>query len=300
MMNKYLIITVIAMAAGCAERVPFPDFDFEGHRGARGLMPENTLPAFHKALDLGVTTLELDLSVSAENELIVSHEPWFGWEIATHPEGIPVTEENEKQFNLHAMPYAEIARFDVGLKPHPRFPDQQKMAAVKPRFSDMVREIEARIKKEKLKPVWYNIETKSMPAGDGVFHPAPDTFVDLVLKEIRETGIAHKVIVQSFDLRTLVAMHKKAPEIPLALLVESAAELPAALDSLGFTPFIYSPYFGDLTPELVALAKSKSMKVVPWTVNETTDMQRMIAMGVDGLISDYPDRYQGLNVRKNP
>lgn len=269
-------------------------FDYQGHRGARGLMPENTIPAFHKALDLEVTTLELDLSVNADSELVISHEPWFSPEIAIHPDSIEITAENQMQFAIFRMTMAQISRFDVGMKPHPRFPDQKKMAVSKPRFRDMVAEIEARLIREKRKPVRYNVETKSMPAGDGIFHPAPDQFVDLIVRETRTLGIYGRIILQSFDLRTLVSAHQRYPDLPLAVLVESALELPVALDSLGFVPQIYSPYFGDLTPELIKLAHEKHMQVIPWTVNEVADMNRMISWGVDGLISDYPDRFSAL------
>jgi glycerophosphoryl diester phosphodiesterase len=296
-LNPFTGVLFVGTILTCMKQKPV--FDFQGHRGARGLMPENTIPGFHKALELGVTTLELDLCVSAEGELIISHEPWFSWEIATHPDSsIQITRDNERQFNLYRMTYDEIARFDVGLKPHPRFPEQMKIPAVKPRFSDMVREIEARVKKEKRPPVWYNIETKSMPEGDGIFHPDPETFTDIVLKEINQLGIADRVIVQSFDLRTLVAMHRKSPKIKLALLVESAGELPQALETLGFVPDIYSPNHEDLTEEWISLAKAKKMKVIPWTVNDTARMQQLVNLGVDGLISDYPDRFKLLSLKR--
>lgn len=269
-------------------------FDYQGHRGARGLMPENTLPAFHKALDLDVTTLELDLCVSADSRLVVSHEPWFSHEISTHPDSIEITEENEKSFSLYHMSYDEIIRYDVGLKPHPRFPVQQKVPAVKPLFSEMIEEIESRISQEDRDPIWYNIETKSLPAGDGIFHPAPDVFASLVLKEVNALGIKDRVVVQSFDVRTLQEVRKRDASVKLALLVESSLTFELSLKELGFIPEIFSPNYEDLTQEIVDAAKKKGMKVIPWTVNEVADMQRLVKMGVDGLISDYPDRFSAL------
>ncbi|MFO0414793.1 MAG: glycerophosphodiester phosphodiesterase family protein, partial [Bacteroidota bacterium] len=113
-------------------------FDLQGHRGCRGLMPENTIPAMLHAMDLGVTTLELDVVISADGKVVVSHEPWMSSEIATKEDGKQVIHAEEKNLNLFRMNYTEIQKFDVGLKPHPRFPDQKKMKVVKPLLTDVI------------------------------------------------------------------------------------------------------------------------------------------------------------------
>ena len=271
-----------------------PAFDKQGHRGCRGLMPENTIPAMRKAIDLGVTTLEMDAVITADGEVVLSHEPWMGWEISTTPEGKTYTVREEKQYNIYRMTYAELSRWDVGLKPHPRFRQQQKMAVHKPRLADLIDSVEAYAREKDLPPLFYNIETKCDAAGDDLFHPKPEPFTDQLMAVINRKGIAARTIIQSFDPRTLQVMHRKYPAVRTALLVEgfSKASMEEHLNNLGFTPSIYSPEFNLVTPELVKACRDKGMKLIPWTVNDAGNIARLRAMGVDGIISDYPNLFQ--------
>ncbi|MDE3234688.1 MAG: glycerophosphodiester phosphodiesterase [Bacteroidota bacterium] len=271
-------------------------FDYEGHRGCRGLMPENTIPAFMKALDLHVTTLEMDAVVTKDNEVIISHEPFFNHEITTRPDGKHVSEGEEKQLNIYTMSYAQTQQFDVGLKLHPRFPKQQKISAHKPRLADVIDSVEAYCINHHLNPVQYNIETKSQPATDGVFHPAPAAFVELIMAIVKAKKIEERVIIQSFDIRTLQYLHEHYPSIKTAYLFEppSLQGLAARLKQLGFIPTIYSPEHTIVTALLVKQCKALGMKLIPWTVDDVDAMLRLKKMGVDGLISDYPDLYNRL------
>jgi len=270
-----------------------PGFDKQGHRGCRGLMPENTIPAMIKALQLGVTTLELDVVISKDSQVVVSHEPFFGWEISTNPEGNNIMATDEKQYNLYQMNYVEIMRWDVGSKPHPRFPKQEKTIAVKPLLEVLIDSVELYIRQHKMLPVQYNIETKSMPATDNIYHPAPEKFTDLVMQVVKKKKLEKRTIIQSFDLRTLQVMHKKYPQIRTALLVEGYNKKTAAdnLASLGFTPTIYSPEYSLVNPELVTYCHANGMKLIPWTVNDKKTIDRLKEMNVDGIISDYPDLF---------
>ena len=135
-------------------------FDLQGHRGSRGLMPENTIPAMLKAVDLGVTTLEMDAVITKDKQVILSHEPFFNHEITTKPIGSFVTEAEEKSLNIYGMTYAETQTFDVGLKAHPKFSRQQKMRATKPLLSAVIDNVEAYCKSKNLRLPFYNIETK--------------------------------------------------------------------------------------------------------------------------------------------
>jgi glycerophosphoryl diester phosphodiesterase len=264
--------------------------DLQGHRGARGLMPENTIPAFMKALELGVTTLELDVAVSKDGKVLVSHEPWLSHEICLQKDGSPISEAEEKGYNLHQMPYAEIQQYDCGSKPHPRFPEQEKMVVHKPLLSDVIDSAEAYIQQHGLAPVHYNIEIKSMPEGDGLFHPAPEAFVDLVMQVLNEKGIAARSNLQSFDVRPLQIAHVKYPQMALALLVENEEGYKKNIARLGFTPPIYSPDYKLVDEALMNWARKEGIKVIPWTVNDPGDAQKLIEMGVHGIITDYPDR----------
>src|SRR6476469_2847957 len=185
---KWLIASIALLTSSCAvhhsKSTINMTFDKEGHRGCRGLMPENTIPAMMKALELGVTTLEMDAVITADSQVILSHEPFFNHDITTKSDGTTIPEGEERNYNIFKMTYAETQTFDVGLKPNSRFPKQQKMAATKPRLGDVIDRVEAYIKENKLPPVGYNIETKSTPATDGIFHPKPDVFVQLLMQVI--------------------------------------------------------------------------------------------------------------------
>lgn len=269
-------------------------FDAQGHRGCRGLFPENTLPAFRKALELGVKTLELDVVISADRQVIVSHEPFFNHEMSLKPDGSEIREAEERSFNLYQMDYATIATYDVGLKPHPRFPQQAKMAVAKPLLREVIRQSEAYATELGRALPWYNIETKSQAATDTEFHPEPEPFVDLLMAVIQEAGIGERVTIQSFDPRTLQVMHRKYPDIKLVLLVENQEGLEANLTHLGFVPQVYSPWFDLVDAALVRAVHARGMELIPWTLNETEEMQRALDLGVDGIISDYPDRLMDL------
>ena len=267
-----------------------PPLDIQGHRGCRGLMPENTIPAFIHALTLGVTTLELDIVVSQDRQLVVSHEPFLSHIICTGPDGKKISAAQEKQFNLYQMSYDEIRRCDCGSLEHPHFPEQKKMVVHKPLLVDVIDSVERYIRDHNLPPVRYNIETKSSERGDGVFHPAPSEFVTLLLEVLREKNITDRTIIQSFDVRTLQEARRMAPTLRQALLVENSQGVQENIAKLGYAPEIYSPYFKLVDKSLREYTQRKNMLLIPWTVNQPKDIRKMIQLGVDGIISDYPDR----------
>jgi len=277
-----------------------PDgFDLQGHRGARGLAPENTVPAFRKALELGVTTLELDVVISKDGDVVVSHEPWMSHVICTAPDGTLVEEGTEAEHNLFAMSYEDIAAYDCGSRPHPRFPEQVLHSAKKPLLRDVIQMAETYATEHRSEPLFYNIETKIRPKWEGTFTPGPEAFADAVLDVVRRENIASRTTLQSFDPRTLIVAHARqmeSGEVPvrLALLVSESMNngVDGNLEMLPFTPDIYSPDHALVDPDLIAAARDRGMKVIPWTVNDTADMKRLVDLGVDGLITDYPNRFQ--------
>lgn len=305
-MHHPLVLTVLSLSllpplAGMAQKSPdYPygrlqaTLDLQGHRGCRGLMPENTLPAMRRALDLKVTTLELDVVTTGDRTMVVSHEPWMSAEIALDPGGRPIPPEQEKSYNIFQMTTADLARWDVGSKPHPRFPQQQKLKATKPTLTELLADAEAYARERGLPPPHYNIETKIQPDWDGKYTSSPAELADGVLQVVRQASVQERVTIQSFDPRTLQHLHRTAPEVKLVLLVENVDGLKKNLARLGFTPYAYSPAYQLVTKQLVAQCHKLGMRVVPWTVNELADMQRLVELGVDGLISDYPDRFSQL------
>lgn len=268
-----------------------PAFDLEGHRGCRGLMPENTIPAMLRAIDMGVTTLEMDVVITADKKVILSHEPFFNHEITTRPGGGEVSVAEEKELNIYRMTYAETQRFDVGIKPHPRFPQQEKIKAIKPLLDDIIEDVEAYIRLKGVKPVFYNIETKLMTSTDSIFHPVPEEFVKLLVEVIAKKRITDRVIIQSFDYRTLKIIHQQFPQIKTAALVEDfdKQSVQDLVKELGFVPTIYSPHYSLVNETRLRECHALQMKVIPWTVNDKATFDKLKSMGVDGIITDYPN-----------
>jgi glycerophosphoryl diester phosphodiesterase len=264
-------------------------FDWQGHRGARGLLPENSLPAFHKALELGVQTLEMDVVISADSQVVVSHETWMNHEICLTPEGSRITEAEEKSHNLYAMPYATIKQFDCGSIGHPRFPQQQAMKTYKPLLHEVIQMAEKYVAQTKRPNIFYNIEIKSEEDGDGVRHPAPPEFAQRLYDVLTQEHVLERTVVQSFDVRALRTMHQMDASVKLAYLIENLDSFEANMAKLDFTPYIYSPSHTFVTPELVQKVHQRNMKLVPWTINTTERMKALIEMGIDGLITDYPN-----------
>jgi glycerophosphoryl diester phosphodiesterase len=259
-------------------------------------MPENTIPAFKKALDLGVTTLELDVCISKDHQVVVSHEPYMNSLFCSKPDGSPVTKAEEKSLNLYKMTYDEIKKYDSGLRGNVLYPEQQKLTTYKPLLKDMILACETYIKEHKLKPVKYNIEIKSEEEEYGISQPKTvEEFSDLVYKEIIKQLSPERIILQSFDFNVLKYWNlqfknKKYKKVILSALVEKEGVEPS-FQKLGFLPDIFSPYYKQLTIGKVKMCHDKGVKVVPWTVNDVEAMKEMIAIGVDGLISDYPNRF---------
>lgn len=274
-----------------------PDgFDLQGHRGARGLMPENTIPAFRKALELGVTTLELDVAISKDDRVVVSHEPWMSSTICSLPSGEPIPTSQGRNYRIFEMTYEEIQQFDCGTRRHPNFPEQQTMEAHKPLLRDVIEMAETYMAEHQRAPVFYNIETKSLPGFDDRFHPGPKRFAQLVYDVVAEMNVTTRTTLQSFDMRTLQVAEEEGWPVRLALLIGQGEDegLNQNIERLGFRPDIYSPDHRLVDQRMIIRAHGWGMDVIPWTVNDTSEMRRLHEMGVDGLITDYPNRGQFL------
>jgi len=272
-------------------------FDLQGHRGARGLLPENTIPAFLLACDLGVTTLEMDAVINAEGHVVVSHEAWMSARICSHPDGTAVAEVEEQNLRIYAMNDAELAAFDCGGRGHPDFPRQRPLPVVKPLLRDVFKAVATHVGSAaesarvctRCAAVRYNIEIKSRPDHDGVFHPDVVEYARLLYDVVKEFGLVEQTTIQSFDPRALEAIHAIDPQISTSLIVDNPDGLEANLARLGFTPAVYSPDFRLLDKRQIEAAHALGIRVIPWTVNDRAAMLELVAMGVDGLITDYPD-----------
>jgi len=301
---KFLILVVCFATLSCktksVQKMPHESFkvQVQGHRGERGNLPENSLEAFWGALHKGVDVLELDVVISKDRKVVVSHEPFMSSLYMSKPSGEPVRKDEEKGFNLYEMVYDSIKAFDGGSRGNANFPSQKKLKTYKPLLSEVFKVIESEIKKNHLKHIKYNIEIKSVEDEYGLSQPHPDDFVDLVMQVITDYGMESLINIQSFDPIILNSMHKKYPDIEIAYLV-SEGSIHNNLKHLDFKPDIYSPNFKLITnQQSVDSLKSMQIKVIPWTVNDPVAIKKLIDLGVDGIITDYPERVLSQNKAK--
>ena len=265
-------------------------FDWQGHRGARGLLSENTLPAFEKALELGVVTLEMDVVISRDRQIVVSHDPWMNPSICIQPSGEKINPEEYRKFNLFGMTYEEVRSYDCGSIGNPGFPEQNPVNAYKPLLKDVFKLAEKYCKDHMRNEILYNIEIKSSPDWDGIFTPTVEEFSRLVFNEVDAYVPWKRVCIQSFDLRVLKYFHSNYPEVKLAVLVENDTGYETVIKNLGFTPHVYSPYYKLIDKQKIKAIHKTGMRIIPWTVNDPDEMEQLVDWGVDGIITDYPDR----------
>ena len=243
-----------------------------GHRGARARRPENTLPAFQYAIEQGVDVLEMDMAVTKDNIIVISHDPVLQGPVCTGPRDRAVIRE---------LTLAEVRQWDCGAVRNPHFATQQPVPNTRMPTLDEVFQLASRGNFQ------FNIETKSFP-GRPEFTPPPEEFARMVLKEVRQYRLEKRVILQSFDFRTLVAMRKLAPEIRLAALTENDARDFAAIANEAGNAEIVSPEFSLVTPAKIDAAHKAGLQVVPWTANTEADWERLIHARVDAIITDDP------------
>jgi len=299
-MLKHFHLLILSTALSTLAYAQYiPKFDIQGHRGARGLMPENSIPAFLMALDSGVTTVELDVVITKDKQVVLSHEPWIESSICNDSLGGAISDKDERRFNIYQMTYAQVRKFDCGSKANPEFPEQEKIVVNKPLLRDVVVAVETRIKSYNAYEVDYCVEIKSTPETDKKFHPGIEEYSELIYELMDEYIPMERLVIQSFDFRVLKYWHEKHPEIRLSALVSDNKSVDTHLEMLGFTPSVYSPQYKLLDKAKVQYLHTKKMRVIPWTVNDTHDMLTLKGMGVDGLITDYPNRSRRFRMTLN-
>ena len=314
-----VLVATAAVTAALAQAGAAPTarpFDLQGHRGARGLAPENTLPSFQKALDLGVNTIECDMAITRDGVVVIHHDLWLNPDTTRGPDGQWLQDRGPA---IAELTFAELQRYDVGrLKPGTEyakaFAEQQPVDGTRvPRLTDLF----DLVRKSGNTRVGFDCETKLSPL-DPAATLAPEAFARRVIAEIRQAGMQARTMIQSFDWRTLQVVQKEAPEIG-TLYLSSPRTLARAADGgpspwlAGFDPDrhggsvpkavqaaggrMWAPNQTFLTPALRAEAQALGISVIPWTVNEPAMMNKLLDMNVDGIISDRPDLVQ-LELRK--
>ena len=308
----FLLLTLLA--------APCLAFDLEGHRGTRGLAPENTLAAFRRAIEIGVTTIETDMGVTKDDVVVISHNPSLNPDLVRDVDGHWLASPGPP---IRSLSFAELRRYDIGrinpMSQYARqFPEQKAVDGERfPKLSELFD-----LAKASGKPVRFNIETKITPTS-GSNTPDPATFTRQVIAVVREANVVDRVTVQSFDWRTLVEVKRIAPEIETSCLTiqtrddntvqqapdggpspwhaglalrDHGGSLPALVKAAGCET--WSMFWLNLTPKELADAHALGLKVLPWTVNERGDMRTLIDLGVDGIITDYPDRLREVMAEK--
>jgi glycerophosphoryl diester phosphodiesterase len=298
-------LLLVAVLAG-----PVGAFDLQGHRGARGLAPENTLAAFATALSIGVTTVETDLAVTRDGVVVISHDPDLNPALV-RDDGAWLKERGPA---IRTLSYAELSRYDVGrVDPDSGYGRQwpQQVARDGERIPTLASLFD--LARTSARPVRLNLETKITPRS-GATTPGADDFAAIVVAAVRKAGMGSRTTIQSFDWRTLVAVRRLAPEIATACLTAEGGNFDTVKpDASGRSPWhagiapadhdgsvprmaraagctTWSPNFASLTRTRIDEARALGLAVLPWTVNDPADMARLIDWGVDGLITDYPDR----------
>jgi glycerophosphoryl diester phosphodiesterase len=249
-----------------------PKLLVHGHRGARARRPENTIPAFQYAIEQGVDALEMDMAVTKDNVIVISHDPILEPPVCTGPAAKAV---------IHELTLVEVRQWDCGAVRNPRFQTQQTIPGTRVPTLDDVFQLATRGTFD------YNIETKSFP-DKPEYTPPPEEFARMVLTEIRKHKLEKRIILQSFDFRTLVAMRKLAPEIRLSALTESDPRDFLAIAAEAGKAEIVSPEFHLVTAAKVEAAHRAGVQVVPWTANAPEDWDRLIQAKVDAIITDDP------------
>lgn len=308
------IRAILAAAIGIAAVTAACAFDAQGHRGARGLAPENTLPAFERALAIGVSTLELDVLLTADDVVVVGHDPALNPAIVRDATGAWIAGPGPA---VRSLTWAQLQRFDVG-RIDPSTTYARTFSTQTPRDGTPMPTLAAvfdRVKALGADGVRFNIETKLSPLKPDET-PSPEHIVRVLLKTIRDAGMLQRVTIQSFDWRTLREVQRAEPGVPTAYLsiqtanadnirdsrwtagigLEQHGSVPAMVKAAGGA--VWSPIARSLTEPQVRQAQSLGLQVIPWTVNAEADMERLIGWGVDGLITDYPDRLREVMTRR--
>ena len=279
-----LILILMLIMNQCQEGPELIHFDIQGHRGARALYPENSLPGFAFAASIPIQTLEMDLICTAAGEVLVSHEPWLNPEICLGPHGDTL----KAPLNLFNWDLETIQSCDCGQLPHPRFSNQRKMSTFKPTLAQVVEKVARVPRPEGMPPVRFNAEIKHKANQVGTHHLTAAEAAQRVLSEIDRLQMTERITIQSFSANVLEAVHEQAPEISTAWLMEDSLTVVEALNLLSFLPNIYSPNHMLLSREEIAQAHAMGVAVIPWTVNDAHRMVELINWGVDGLITDDP------------
>lgn len=256
-------------------------FDWQGHRGCRGLLPENSIEGFLHALNYPIQTLELDVVLTKDLVVLVSHEPWFSPDICSY-HGIDSN-------NIYDMTYTEVQNIVCGHVVHPKFPKQKLLKTHKPSLISVIQAVRNYCDKNNRAMPRFNIELKSEQGWENIYLPDTKTFVERVYQVIRTMQIEDLCTIQSFNVEVLNTFMSLHTSLKFAFLTEESGAPIKVMKDLKKLPHIYSPYHKNVNSEIIADIRQMKMTIIPWTVNNEKDMRSLIELGVDGIITDYPN-----------
>ncbi|MEL7833824.1 glycerophosphodiester phosphodiesterase family protein [Fodinibius sp. Rm-B-1B1-1] len=294
---KYIVLIALVTIISCNESKQDKTLELIGHREATGLAPENTIPGFKIALGYDVDAIELDVVIIGDKQVLVSHEPWFRHDICLTPKGDSISVDSQKEHLVYDMDYEQIVEYDCGSIQREGYPGQENQPLTKPLLTEVIREVEDYIKENDLERVGYKIEIKSKPGwyeGNNI-QPVPEQAAEMVHKVLVEEGVINRVNIFAFNPRVLNRFEEINSSIPRVFLIpESKSNFDANLAELNSLPDVYAPNYTLVNSTLVEQVHEKGMTLIPWTVNRYEDMVKLVGVGVDGIISDYPNYFEKL------
>lgn len=288
MCGKFISITGLMIALLTVTVYAQTNVSKQAHRGGAGLMPQNTIPAMKNALQFHAA-LEMDLYVTKDNKIMVSHDDHVLSAFTLHGDGSPVTSDDQNQYVFPRMNYSAIRQFDVGSKPDTQFPQKQNIKTYIPLFTELVDSVEADAKANGYEAPVYNIEAK-LPRPGHLDSGYRERFIKTLMPILKKKKIVNRIILQSFDPQFLEMFHRNYPDINLAYLV-SKGSLNDNLNKLTFKPANYSPNYQLVNQELVDQCHRLGIKLIVWTADTKTEIDRLKALGVDAIISNYPNLF---------
>lgn len=295
MINRLLLhvclVAVAATVAACGtvvnEQLPVN----QAHRGGAALYPENTILAMTHAASIGVPVIELDLHVTKDSMVVVSHDAFLNSVKTLTPQGDTIPAGKDKtDYKIYSMSYDSLRRYDVGSLPNPAYPRRKNIKCCVPLATDLIDSVESFTKANGIAPVSYNIEIKSDPSKDGIYSPDYKTFANLCMAVLLSKNLGNRLLVQCFDTRTLNYLHQQYPSVRLSYLVEDKkATFDELMSRLSFIPQVYSPESDMLNKKVMKKAHAKGMTIVTWTVDDRAEAKRLKKLGVDAVITNQPD-----------
>ncbi len=258
--------------------------EWHAHRGFRAFMPENTIAAFKNAVDLQADVLELDITFTSDKKAVVSHDPWLDHLITLDKHGKEIAKG--KDLSIYQMKYKDVRQYDVGSKQHLNFPEQKNFKSYMPLLEEVLDSIEAYVNLKNYKKPIYNIETKTAPARDGIYHPAPEEFVKRMMRIIYKAKLEKRVIIQSFDPRTLEIVKRDHPAVAV-MLITAKGSLAENMKKLSFLPDYYAPTPAMIDKEVVKFCQQNGIKLLCGNTNNKKDIDKVLKLGVTRICSDY-------------